>query len=267
MLEEAQKTRCVILLGKMYLSMAICNDTLDTVYLIQHYQNGTKALTRSDLQAILSQQEIAHAASVLIGMDSYKTTLIPFQWYQSEFKEAYFNFLEDHFADEEINEHSIAGSLVELYTIKNATRVLLTGMIKESKLVSSSAALLRHYPESFVTGFNHQFFIAVKDDAVIISYYQQDALQLHQLYPITQEMDIVYFLCNMVQLHQLNANELTIQLHGENAAVNRIHDLLKNHFEHVKYCNRIRGIHYPDSLYTHPTHYFYNLFALFSCAS
>lgn len=266
LLEEAEKTRCVVLIGKMYLSLAICNEAMDTVYLIHHYQTGTKSITRSALQAILTQAEVVKASSVLVGMDSYKSVLIPYSLYQPEFKEDYFNFLEDRYPDEEINEHTIASSLVELYTIKNATRVALTGLLNEPKIISASAALLKHYPASLMTGKEHQFFIAVKDDLVIISLYQQATLQLHQQYPLSQEMDVVYHICNIVDLKSLPTDQIAIQIHGEHATVNRIHDLLKQHFDQVRYCNRIREIHYPDSLYTHPTHYFYNLFALFSCA-
>jgi Protein of unknown function (DUF3822) len=266
LLEEAQNTRCVMLIGKGYLTYTITNEEYNTVYLINHYQSGTKAFTKNDLQSILELDEVNKAEQVTVALDSYKNTLVPFALYNAENKNEYLQLVEELYPDEEIFVHNITDSLIDLFTVKSGTQVLLLGMLNHPSIQSASAVLLRNYPNQLKSQLANNLFISVKEDMVFITHYQNQALQLHQQYAYAQELDVLYFVCNLIQVKNIDANSCHFQLHGEHMAVAKIHDILAKHFTHVKYCTRISGIQYPDSLYSQPAHYFYNLFSVFACA-
>jgi len=266
LLEEATATNCLMLIGKNYVSFAICDTVMDIVYLVQHYHSVNKAITKTDFHEILSHPEILKATKTHIAIDSYKSVLVPFELYRASNKMDYFGMMEEIAPDEEVVEYNLTDSIVDLFAIRHNTRIMLSGILPNAKIYSASAVLLKTYPTCMIEQKEYNLFVSVKEEFIILTMYRNQTLQLHQLYPVTTEMDALYHVSHVVQQFKIKPNYCCIQLHGENKLTDLMKDILNNHFHFVKYCPRVKNIQYPDIIFNEPAHYFYNLFSVFPCA-
>lgn len=265
-LEEATSTVCTMLIGKNYLTFAICDAALDVVYLISHYQSINKPITKTDFHEILSQPVISKVTKTHVALDSYKSVLVPFELYRPENKMDYFKMMEDVAPDEEVVEYNLTDSIVDLFVMRHNTRIMLNGILPNAKLYSASAVLLKTYPNCMIEQKEYNLYVSVKEDFIILTMYRNKNLLMHQLYPVSTEMDALYHVCHAVQQYKIKPNYCCIQIHGENRLTDLVKDILNTHFHFVKYCTRVKNIQYPDEIFNEPAHYFYNLFSIFPCA-
>jgi hypothetical protein len=266
LLEDQTETSCVLLIGKTYLSYVISNMTGDVIYRLKHY-SSVKPFTKNDLQEVLAQPDISDAKKHVVALDSYKSVIVPYALYQPEEKYSYFQFLEELHNEEDVYEHNITNSVVDLYVIKNSTHVFIHSLISNPTVVHSGSILLRTYAALLNPSNNDTFFISVKEDFIILTHYQESILQLHQVYACTTELDVLYFTSMVVQQSNIHPGTLEIQLHGEQNNMQRMFDRLQQHYSKVKFCSRLASIHYPDELYKQPTHHFINLISAMACVS
>lgn len=265
-IEEATSTVGVMLIGKNYVSYAICDEAMDIVYLIQHFNSGNKPITKTDFHEILSHPEILKATKTHVALDSFKSVIVPYELYNPENKLDYFGMMEDISPDEEVVEYNLTDSIVDLFVMRHNTRIMLDGILPNAKLYSASAVLLKTYPTCMIEQKEYNFYISVKEEFVILTLYRNKTLLLHQLYPVSTEMDVLYHVCHVVHQFKIKPNYCCIQVHGENKLTDMAKDILNTHFHFVKYCTRVKNIQYPDAIFNEPTHYFYNLFSIFPCA-
>ena len=77
LLKDAKKYVCCILLGKNYLSYALCDAGQSIIYSVKHFSFENKVISKKDFNEILSEAIFKEVSLVKIGIDTLKTTLVP----------------------------------------------------------------------------------------------------------------------------------------------------------------------------------------------
>ncbi|HNF70998.1 MAG TPA: hypothetical protein PLP34_01215, partial [Chitinophagaceae bacterium] len=78
--------------------------------------------------------------------------------------------------------------------------------------------------------------------------------------------DLQYYLAAYLHEQNLDVEKVLILLLGEGSRLPEIQSELSKYYSHIKYCSRIQHLQYPETLYAHPVHAFFNLFSLVTCA-
>lgn len=258
---------CNMVLGKNYITYCITDQSYKTVFSVKHFVLGNKVVGKSDFDVVLSDTLIRQAIQTNIAIDSHKSVLVPGEIYQQGNDKIYFTHLHDIGPDEIIEKQIFSAALYDLFLIKKSTKQFLSSRLKNVRFYNASGVLLPNYPDAIIHEHQHSLFIHIKEEYIVVTLYQKNNLRLHQSYEWQSLQDIVYFVANIFHQLQIDSQSTGIHIHGEIQSIDSISQELKKYFTQVRFCTRIKEIQYPDTLYAHPAHYFFNLFSIFACVS
>lgn len=257
---------CSILLGKNYLTYCISDLNYETVFHLKHYYFENKVVGKNDFDEILADEHIKNSKRVNIAIDSFKSVLIPNDFFIEDKKNSYFKHLHELNKEEIVLVQRFKSSIIDLYAVKKSSIQFLESRLKNVHFYNASACLLNNYPEFIIKEHQHSFFISIKDENIVITFYKQNNLMLHQTYSYVEANDIVFYIANISNQFNVDKEQIGIQLHGEVVQIDSVFSSLKKYFSNVRFTTRIKDIQYPDTLYAQPVYNFYNLFSIFKCA-
>ncbi len=265
-LKENTEFSCSLLVGKNYLSYVISDTEFKNLYQLKHYYFENKVLGKNDFNAIFSDPVFSKIKRMKIAIDSSKSTLVPTSLFSKTNQNDYFGLIYDLAPEEELHTQQLTGNMTSIFCLKKSTIAFLRAKSSDVTFYDASSCLLNTYPALLNNEESHIFFVCVKDDCATLSIYLNKALLLHQVYSDITTSDITYHIANFISVHQLNKENVSIQLHGESKRLIDVSEELNRYFPNVKYCNRVSALKYPDTMLAHPTHYFFNLLSLVTCA-
>ncbi len=266
LLKEASDFSCSMLLGKNYLSYVISDAGFTQVHLLKHYYLQGKVLGKNDFNAILTDPVFKNVKKVKIAIDSARSTLVPTSLFDPKEANTYFELIHDLPSEEELHTQSLKDNMTSVFSIKKSTVAFLQSFYKNATFCDASSCLLDTYPVVLTNEEQHSLFVCVKDDNATLSLYDKNKLNLHQIYTEIGVSDITYHIANILSVNEIAKEKVTIQLHGESKQVPVVFAELSLYFPNMKYCNRVSALKYPDSMLAQPTHYFFNLLSVVTCA-
>lgn len=266
LIKDASQYTCSILVGRNYLSYALSDKDCSVIYLLKHYYFEDKVIGKNDFNEILRDPVFKNVNNVKIAIDSLKSTLVPDILFDETHKQDYFALVHDLTAEENIHTQKLSGGKTSVFSLKKSTVSFLGSIYKNVTFYDASSCLLNTYP-GILTGEEIQtFFLCIKDDCVTMSVFQNKELILHQVYSDTSVSDITYYISNYISAKSIPKENTRILIHGESVRVTNVYNELVLYYPDVKYCSRIQKLQYPESLFAQPSHYFFNLFSLVTCA-
>jgi len=266
LLKEASDFSCSILLGKNYLSYVITDAELTQIHLLNHYYLHGKVLGKNDFNSMLTDPVFKNVKNIKIAIDSTRSTLVPTSLFDPKEANTYFEFVHELVREEELHIQHLKNNLTAVFSLKKSTIAFLRSIYKNATFCDASSCLLDAYQTALTNEEQVCIFVCVKDDCATLSLYNKNNLILHQIYTETNVSDITYHIANILSVKEIGKETITIQLHGESKQVPAVFDELSRYFQNVKYCNRISALNYPDSMLSQPTHYFFNLLSVVTCA-
>lgn len=264
LIKNDSQVTCCILLGKNYLSYVLADASSLKIYALKHYSFQDKVLSKSDFDAILSDNQLRKASTYTVAIDSAKSTLVPTALFVENQAADYLKLSADIEPEEMISTQTV-GEITDIFALKSSTVQFLEQRLKKVTCLDASACLLKTYPQQIIHEHTHTCFISVKDQMICLTIYQKQDLLLHQIYTISATEDVLYFVANSCKQLNLVAATTGIHVHGETAEVEQIVKILQPYYPGTRYITRIKDLQYPDTLYATPAHYFFNLFSIFSC--
>lgn len=258
---------CFILLGKNYLNYALLDEEHTVVYAIRHFEFKNQAIGKSDFDEILSDRTLQKSTRFFMAVDTLKTTLVPNELYSSTSKSNYIKHLFDLTNEEELHEMKLNNDLTDLFVLKKDSVQYLKNRLRNVSFFDANASVLATYPTHLHSEDESSLFVALKHNAATLTVYKSKQLVHHQVYTYTVLEDILFYIANIVKQQNLNTKTIGIHIHGESSNGQQAHELLSNHFNHVRFCSRLHELSYPEELFSQPSHYFFNLFSLVLCVS
>jgi hypothetical protein len=258
---------CFILLGKNYLNYALLDEEHAIVYTIRHFDFKNQTIGKSDFDEILSDRTLQKSTRFFMAVDTLKTTLIPNEFYTSTSKLDYIKHLFDLTNEEELHEMKLNNDMTDLFVLKKDSIQYLKNRLRNVLFFDANASVLNTYPTHIHTEDESSIFVALKHSSVTLTTYKSKQLIHHQVYSFSDLDDILFYIANIIKHQNLNAKTIGIHVQGESSNIQQAHDLLSNHFNHVRFCSRLHELSYPEELFSQPSHYFFNLFSLVLCVS
>lgn len=256
---------CSILFGRNYISYAFSNPERDTIYMVKHFDLLQNVLGKSDFDEMLFDLFIKKASSVRLAIDSQKITLLP----ASTFKNTEVDMLSliyQIWPEEQIYIRQNKDQYISQYALKKATIDFLKKRLPHLEIVDSTFPLLQSYPKQCLHDTEWNVFIAVKEEHFYFSVYQKpDQLKIHQVCNYQKAEDVLFVIAQFVNIQQLDPDKIGVQVHGELNSTQSILELLKKYYPFTRQISRIKSLLYPEDLYAHPSHYFFNIFSLVTC--
>ena len=257
---------CNILVGRNYVSYALSDPECSLVRLLKHYYFKDRIIGKRDFQEILSDPALQGLEQVKIAIDSVKSVLIPDPLYRDADRSRYFEFLHDLSPDEALFVQKLNGNKTSVYSLKKSTVAFLETLFPEISFYDATSSLLNTYPSLLFNDDMHTIFLNCKDDCASVSVYYKKELRFHHVYADVSNVDLQYYLAAYLHEQNLDVEKVLILLLGEGSRLPEIQSELSKYYSHIKYCSRIQHLQYPETLYAHPVHAFFNLFSLVTCA-
>jgi len=257
---------CSILIGRNYLSYALSNKENSIIYLLKHYYFEDKVIGKNDFNEILSDPVFKNVNNVKIAIDTLKSTLVPKILYAKEHIQDYYQFVHELNDEESLFTQEISQDKISIYSLKKSTVGFLGSIYKNVTFYDASSCILNNYPSLTAGDNSYTAFIIIKDDCASLSFYLKKDLILHKILADVSITDITYHIANFIEVQKISKDKMSIQLFGESIRVPIVYNELIQYFPSVKYGNRIGNLQYPETLFDQPTHYFFNLFSLVTCA-
>jgi len=257
---------CNILVGRNYLSYAVCGTTSSVICVLKHYYFKDKVIGKKDFQEILGDPFMNQIIQFKVAIDTPKSMLIPNELFIESEKEKYFKVLFDFGADETIYTQQLTGNKTAIFSLKRSTLSFLETLLPELQVYDANSCLLNAYPSLLFNDTMHTFFLNIKDDSASMSIYHKKELQFHQVYAESAPADLLYYVSSYAHQCALSNENMLILLLGEGPALQETQTLLSRYYSHLKFCGRIQQLQYPETLYAQPVHAFFNLFSLVTCA-
>ncbi|HPI55112.1 MAG TPA: DUF3822 family protein, partial [Chitinophagaceae bacterium] len=184
LIKNDSQVTCCILLGKNYLSYVLADATSLKIYALKHYSFQDKVLSKSDFDAILSDNQLRKASSYTVAIDSAKSTLVPTSLFIQDQAVDYLKLSVDIDPEEMVSTQTV-GDITNIYALKTSTVQFLEQRLKKVTCMDASACLLKTYPPQIIHEHTHSCFISVKDQMICLTIYQKQDLLLHQLYAVS----------------------------------------------------------------------------------
>jgi hypothetical protein len=255
-----------MLLGKNYLSYVITDAKNTQIHLLKHYYMQRKVLGKNDFNAILTDPVFKNIKNITIAIDSARSTLVPTSLFDPNEANTYFELIHELPTEEELHIQHLKNNRTSVFSLKKSTVAFLRSFYKNATFCDASSCLLDMYQTALTNEEQQSIFVCVKDDCATLSLYNKSQLILHQIYTETSVTDITYHIANILSVKEISKETITIQLLGESKQVPAVFDALSLYFPNVKYCNRVSTLKYPDTMLSQPTHYFFNLLSVVTCA-
>lgn len=266
LLKEASDFSCSMLLGKNYLSYVITDAENTQIHLLKHYYMQGKVLGKNDFNAILTDPVFKNIKNIKIAIDSTRSTLVPTSLFDPNEANTYFELIHELPSEEELHIQHLKNNITSVFSLKKSTVAFLRSFYKNATFCDASSCLLDMYQTALTNEEHQSIFVCVKDDCATLSLYNKNNLILHQIYTEISVTDITYYIAHILSVKEISKETITIQLLGESKQVPVVFDALSLYFPSVKYCNRVSALKYPDTMLSQPTHYFFNLLSVVTCA-
>lgn len=259
---------CFITLGKNFLSYALLDEANSSVFAIRHFDFKHQVIGKNDFELMFSDKFIQKASQFHLAINTQKRTLAPSHVVDVNHLEMYIQHQFELDKEETLYHMAVNHEFSSIFTLKMDTVNFLKNRLPKVDFYDASATMLKTYPKHFSANRNIHCFISVATESSTITVYQSQKLIFHKSFPNATEYDLLYHTLNVVKQFKLPTEETHVQLHGENANLTtRTHELFEGRFGELGYINRLHEIAFPEDMYSHPSHYFFNLFSLVSCVS
>jgi hypothetical protein len=111
---------------------------------------------------------------------------------------------------------------------------------------------------------NKLYVIFYQNKFVVLSCIQNQ-LQLIQQFDYTNVEDAAYYLLAIVENHNMNVNELNVELNGMINENSTLYNELHKYFKHLSFTQLNSSFSYVTEIETLPSHYFAHLFSIAAC--
>ena len=256
---------CFLVLGRSYMSYALMDEAHATVFAVYHFDFQHQVIGKNDFDRIFSEKHIQKAAKYYLAINTQKQTIVPSSLYVSKEKELYTEHLFELTDEETLFEKSLGEDYTSLFALKNNSVNYFKSRLSNLELFDVSASVLKAYPSNFSSKHSTHLFIHTLAEATVISLYENQELKFHKRYSQANENDVLYYTLNTLQQFGLQPADTHVKLHGESAVCDNVFELFDGRFGEVNFCSRLHEFAFPEDLYQHPSHYFFNLFSLVLC--
>ena len=232
------------------------------LYVFQYEQIGLASYAQ-DLDMLLKTTALPAFKSSRICYDFKETSLVPNAFYDeknnTELLELLFgtNYSTDTFAQE------IEGlSAKLLYRIPHQVSALLKQTFPLATYQHATALQL-----SFLKNNPDQLYVTVYQQHIKLFLFKSDQLQLQQYFDYSTPTDVLYYLLNACQQHQVSPNTVFLQLAGFISQDSALYEELYKYFAQIGFDDHFGDITVTSEIEEYPGHFFNHYFQLITCAS
>jgi hypothetical protein len=267
LLKNSDAYDAFIWLGKDYLQLAITDTEHNKIEAIKTFEKNDGNITQQEAQDLFRGELLKKARHCYIGLESKKFTLIPESLFSEKNLSDYLRPLFkldplDNVASQKI----IPVNGYGVFTLKQGTESLLQRELKNVSILHAPSSLLIAYQQLVPPNKKNMSFVRLHKNEILVTVFQDKKLLLHTNFDIEKLDDAVYHYLNTLEQLSLDKKSVSLNILGNHSEIDNFNNIMTVNVEGSKFVNRLPTLQYDDAVFSHPTHHFFNLFALVLCA-
>lgn len=258
----------ILYIGRDEISYSIINDNDNTAVCLKSYrikEIGNFFAYKLLVKDFFEQEDLLHTAfkSVTVGLNFANYTLIPARYFEEEHIEKFYSFNYPYDGSAKLcHDHISSAKVANIYAIDAYLIETIQERFPNSQIKHAISYLLEDMLSENIYNKNKILYLNIQKHHVdIVGLNGNNLVFLNSYYYQIQE-DLLYYALNAAQQIGFDYAQDECLLSGEVVADYPQYQILKTHFQHLKFVERPSYCAYCEELNVLPSNYHYNLFCI-----